>query len=53
MSQSETNQTPNDSNKAAAEVNCEMKVGKCLGSGAKTAEEVEAAIKCLKESAAQ
>lgn len=40
-------QKPVDSNKEAADVDCKLKVSKCLTSGAKTAEEVAAAIKCL------
>lgn len=43
----------NDSNKEAAEMNCNLKVGKCLSSGAKTAEEIEAALKCFKEQNAE
>jgi len=39
---------PADSNKEAAEVECKAKASKCLTSGPKTAEEVEAALKCLK-----
>lgn len=42
-------QQPVDSNKEATDMNCELKVGKCLTAGAKTAEEVEAALKCLRE----
>lgn len=55
MSTSETQSQsqPTDSNKEAAEMNCDLKIGKCLSPGAKTAEEVEAAIKCLKEQSAQ
>lgn len=39
---------PVDSNKEAAEVECKAKASKCLTTGPKTAEEVEAALKCLK-----
>ena len=49
---SENEQKPVDSNKEAADLNCNFKISKCLTSGAKTAEEVEAALKCLKEQAA-
>lgn len=52
MSENQNQSQPTDSNKAAAEMNCELKVGKCLSSGAKTAEEVQAAIECLKKEAA-
>ena len=50
MSQEEETK-PADSNKEAAEVDCKLKVSKCVHSGAKTAEEVEAIIRCLNESA--
>lgn len=54
MSENNNNSSqPIDSNKEATEMNCDLKIGKCLTSGAKTAEEVEAALKCLKESAQQ
>lgn len=53
MSENNNNQPTNDSNKEAAEMNCQLKVGKCLTSGAKTAEEVEASLKCFKEQNAE
>lgn len=40
---------PVDSNKEASEVDCKLKVSKCLTPGAKTEEQVKAAIACLEE----
>ena len=47
MSENVTEQKPVDSNKEAAEVDCKLKVSKCLTSGAKTEEQIKAAIECL------
>ena len=40
---------PADSNKEAADVDCKSRVSKCLSSGAKSAEEVEKALSCLRD----
>lgn len=53
MSENNNSQPTTDSNKEAAEMNCQLKVGKCLSSGAKTAEEIESALKCFKEQNAE